>query len=220
LNWSEQLKSVTVETFRKAVADKNNAAPWWFAAFGTDLPEDDGHISTTPFDMTVARQRFLADVVRLARSLGDKGEAFQETLYGPWRYADDQHSLGWDPTTMRWGAFTTEASTGMANTGVAGAVWLAFESLALFPCFCSGGKLNARGFSRSGNSFDFRWPIWDAPISIATLRSLLCCTDLYADEVPRALSARGVKSVYSSQRFKPNKYMIGFRPSILVAGAS
>jgi hypothetical protein len=233
LTWSEQIKTATPEEFREhagaAVSRATGAhrgAADWFAAFGSELALGrDGKIESTPFDMSVARQKFLADAKRLATSLAEKQPgknvrgpeaAYSEALFGPWRYEDDQHSLGWDPSTMKLGAFTYKAPTSMANSGVRAAVWLAFESLPLFPCSYSGG-LQVAGLRRKGREFVLSWPVWRRPISLDTLRSLLGLPAMATDPVGGAeLSARGVTAVYRSARFKPNKYLASFRAPELV----
>src|SRR5262249_16189599 len=128
---NEQIKGMSRERFceaaRLALAAENREEAEWFAAFGNELVCDEGAIEPSPFDMSVARQKFLADSVKLARTLSDPDRGkntktpeddFEEALFGPWRYTDDQHSLGWDPSTMKSGAFTYKAPTGMANRGV------------------------------------------------------------------------------------------------------
>src|ERR1700722_13129361 len=115
LLWSEQIKTATreslVEHAEEALADSSEESDW-FAAFGSDLALDaEGGIEPTPFDMSVARQKFLADARKLATGLGEPrglasgktAESYREALFGPWRYRDDQHSLGWDPSTMKDG---------------------------------------------------------------------------------------------------------------------
>src|SRR5439155_15262269 len=97
----------------EAVAAGNREPADWFAAFGSELVLDrNGKIDSTPFDMSVARQKFLADASRLAAKLGEEttgrngkstADAYAEALFGPWQYRDDQHSLGWDPSTMKLG---------------------------------------------------------------------------------------------------------------------
>jgi len=221
LTWSDQIKTATVEQFREyaaaAIASasaSNRDAADWFAAFGTELEEKEGKIESTPFDMSVARQRFLADALKLAQGLSEdrpRGktaeESYREALFGPWKYEDDQHSLGWDPTTMKLGAFTHKAPTAMANAGVRAAIWLAFESLPLFPCFWPAPR-----------KYAFYWPVWREPIGIEVLRSLLAwLPDAQFDD----LRARGVAAAYRSEVFKPNKYLFNFRtPELLFGGAA
>lgn len=223
--WSDQIKSASKDDFvaamTKARADSDWESLLWFAAFGTELClSQNGSIEPTPFDMSVARQRFLADAVKLARALSgsaaDISRSYHEALFGPWLYRDDQHSLGWDPSTMKLGAFTYKAPTGMPNAGVRAAVWLAIESLPLFPCFYD-GKLRTRGFRSRGRTDWFHWPVWECPISLDVLRTLLSWPPIVADRPdPDELEARGVIAVYRSARFKPNKYLASFRMPELV----
>lgn len=224
LGWSEQIKTSTRESFVEHAVEALD----WFAAFGSDLELDaEGRIEPTPFDMSVARQKFLADARKLAMGLaevrglssGKTAESYREALFGPWQYKDDQHSLGWDPSTMKLGAFTYKAPTAMANTGVRAAVWLAFESLPLFPCFYNHG-LQTLGFRRQGRrEAAFCWPVWEAPISLAAVRVLLGATLVIGDSSAEELQARGVSAIFRSTKFKPNKYLANFRVPELAASA-
>ena len=237
LKWSEQIKTASRDEFRKgakkaldgATGGDHEAADW-FSAFGSELVLDrEGRIESTPFDMSVARQKFLADARRLAAGLSERAgrsgksatDAYTEALFGPWKYADDQHSLGWDPTTMKLGAFAYKAPASMVNSGVRAAVWLAFESLPLFPCFCSRG-LQLPSFRHARREFTLCWPVWQAPISLDTLKCLLGLAALTQDSPPEEeLAARGVTAVYRSARFKPNKYLANFRtPELAFGGAA
>ncbi len=236
LKWSEQIKTATPGEFRARAESVVRAESWetadWFAAFGNELVcGRDERIDATPFDMSVARQKFLADARKLAEGLSEDKvgrnaksavDSYREALFGPWRYEDDQHSLGWDPSTMKLGAFTYKAPTSMANAGVRAAVWLAFESLPLFPCFAGPrGALQVQAFRRDRREYTFCWPVWRPAISHETLRSLLAWEGLVKDAIPAAeLEARGVTAVYRSGKFKPNKYLSNFRAAELAAGAS
>lgn len=234
LNWSDQIKNVTQEDYRKAASQaldqataSDRDAADWFTAFGSELVLNEGKLESTPFDMSVARQKFLADARKLAESLGatDKHgaairEAYREALFGPWKYRDDQHSLGWDPSTLKMGAFTHKAPTGLPNAGVRAAVWLAFESLPLFPCFYGRG-LETRAFRKQKRELLLYWPVWNRPISLPVLKTLLGWSVITADP-PHAdeLRARGVTAVYRSRKYKPNKYLASFRVPELVFQAA
>jgi hypothetical protein len=235
LNWEEQIKTQTPDQFRAKAKAALDAGAWeaaeWFAAFASELVcGRDEKIETTPFDMSVARQKFLSDARKLAAGLGEDkagrnvkptGESYREALFGPWKYEDDQHSLGWDPSTMKLGAFTNKAPTSMPNAGVKAAVWLALESLPLFPCFAGPrGRLQVQAFRHGRRDFTLCWPVWRPAISIDTLRSLLGWEGLVDDAVTAMeLQARGVTAIYRSERFKPNKYLSSFRAAELAAGA-
>lgn len=233
LTWSDQIKTATREEFvnnaREAIeraTAEDRAEADWFAAFGSDLVVEEGKIRATPFDMSVARQRFLADARKLAAGLAesrgaDGAAAYAEALFGPWKYEDNQHSLGWDPSTMKLGAFTYKAPTAMVNTGVRAAVWLAFESLPLFPCFLRRG-LETRSLRREGRAVEFCWPVWSPPISLQVLQTVLGWSALVAERPPTSeLEARGVMAIFRSVKFKPNKYLASFRtPELAFEGAA
>ena len=225
LTWSDQIKTVTRDEFRersRQALENGDGLAAWFTAFGTELHLDreEKAIEPTPFDMSVARQRFLLDARKLASGLAKgSGVAYREALFGPWRYADDQHSLGWDPGTIKLGAFTHRAPTGMANSGVRAAVWLAFESLPLFPCFYSGG-FAVTAFRRTRRDFTLCWPVWRPSITLSGLRILLAWEGLVRTDPPLdEMKARGITAIYRSQKFKPNKYLSSFRAAELAAAA-
>jgi hypothetical protein len=204
-----------------ANADHHQLADW-FQAFASELALREGLLESTPFDMTVARQLFLADADGLTNNLaqpdkkrGDavNAESFREALFGPWKYADNQHSRGWDPATILMGAFTPQDPSPMKKAGVRAAVWLAMESLPFFPCFFDGG-LATCGFVRKGRKNSFHWAVWEAPLSLAAVRALLAqAPGIQEDEK----AGRGLCAMYASAVFKPNKYLTSFRPAVLKA---
>ena len=222
LNWRTKLKGLSIAEYRDAARcalARSLEAADWFAAFGCEVVKDrEGNVEPTPFDMTGGPQAFLADSLKLSQKLSaapkrkkskSPEHAFREGLFGPWEYTDDQHSLGWDPATIKLGAFTCQAPTKMANAGVMGVVWLAFEALPMFPCF-SGGT---RGFDRKGRAF--YWPVWEkAPLSVDTIGSLLALP-------PAGMVDHGAAAVYRSTRFYLNKYYAAFRaPELLPRSAA
>ncbi len=220
----EQVKTLTPEEFRPVATDSvstslpdNRERCDWIGCLTTELSVSrDGKLESTPFDMSVARQKFLTDARRLSATVGSDDE-YREALFGPWKYRDDQHSLGWDPTTIRLGAFTYKAPTDMVNSGVRAAVWLAFQSLPLFACFYAGG-LRTRGFMQNRRETTLVWPIWRPPISLQELAILLGWVGVYKDapKPKRAeMRARGIAAVYRSERFKPNQYMTTFRSAYM-----
>jgi hypothetical protein len=237
LSWTEQIKTVTRDRFMeeavKVARDATPAEPSdidWIAGLGSELATDDGKVGPTPFDMSVARQKFPGDALRLAAVLGsaDRGRKqktaareYEEALFGPWRYEDDQHSFGWDPSTAKLGAFTYKAPTAMANTGVRAAVWLAFESLPLFPVFARGHRQRARAFQQVGGKPVFYWPVWKPPMTLDELKSLLASAALVGEDRQRRveLESRGLLAIYRSAKFKPNKYMVNFLPAELAYSA-
>jgi hypothetical protein len=220
--WSKALKDVSPEAFRQrsesALDDERLAE--WFHAFGCELVSKDGKLEPTPFDMTFAAQFFLLKAACLTTELatpdkrlgdGPNIASFGEALFGPWKYSDNQHSLGWDPSTVLIGAFTPKEPSPMKKAGVRAAIWLAMESLPFFPCFHQRG-LATIGFQTKGRHEKFRWPIWQSPLTLAAARVLIQHSiKLKPDE----LSKRGIAAVYASETFKISKYGTSFRPAVL-----
>jgi hypothetical protein len=214
LTWRKKLKGLTPQEYREAASAaivQSRETADWFAAFGCETATDrEGIVEPTPLDMTGGPQEFLAGAAELAERLSTTPkarraktpeQAYQEALFGPWQYSDDQHSLGWDPMTIKLGAFTNQAPTKMANAGVMAAVWLAFESLPLFPVFSLDG---VRGFTRERRAWTFHWPIWKKPLGLDAIGSFLSLA-------PEEMAKRGAEAVYRSRRFYLNKYYAAFR---------
>lgn len=227
--WSKAVKNAGASDLRRealraleAASANNHQLADWFQAFASELAHKEGVLESTPFDMTVARQLFLADADWLTTSLAEpdkkRGDAinagsFREALFGPWKYADNQHSLGWDPATILMGAFTPKAPTAMNKAGVRAAVWFAMESLPFFPCFFEGG-LATCGFVKRGRKQSFHWALWESPLSLTAVRTLLAqAPGIEEDEKV----GRGLCAMYASAVYKPNKYLTSFQPAVLKA---
>lgn len=238
LNWTDNIKTKR-ESYLKAATEAREPLSRgdrtyadFLVAFGSELQtDDDGTLTPTAFYMTSGQQLFLKEARNTCLSLAQGAkvrrrrktceEMFREAVFGPWRYEDAQHSLGLDPSTERLYALRAERPN-KANNGVTAAVWLAFETLPLFPCFHSGGQLVTTGFhTRNGPGRrrvqDLTWPIWTTPVSLDTLRSLLSLPALDQAELPRhELRALGVEAVFRSERYKvktKGAYYI-LRPSV------
>ena len=162
-------------------------------------------IQTTLFAMTSGQQDLVPGMRKVAKRLAKRSknenvpneivETIKEALFGPWRYDDDEHPLGWDPQVQRLHALRNKAPTNDAQKrSVCGAVFLATQALPLFPCFAINNRLRTTGFHRDRNAEDwFAWPIWNEPISLGTLRTLLAHPH---DD----LRERGIQTVYRCRR--------------------
>jgi len=159
------------------------------AALASDIAYDGGKLERTKFDLTSGNQRFLESLRTLAGEPVTV-EAVQEALIGPWRYRDTYHSLGWDPATQRLHALRGKLpEKDKESRSVRAAVFLAAQALPLFPCFAVRGQLRTTGFYRLEGEDWFVWPIWTAPVSLDTLRSLV------AQRFDEDLRERGVDVV-------------------------
>jgi hypothetical protein len=160
-----------------------------------------GKLEPTSLDFTSASQPFLKSIRDLSEDLSTKSrrksdrplpaDSFREALLGPWLYRDTEHSLGWDPQTQRLHALRHKLpEQDKQSRSVRGAIFLASQALPMFPCFVVNRRLRTVGFHRDEGEHWFAWPVWQEPISVDTLRSLLACP-LNAD-----LKERGVAVVY------------------------
>lgn len=206
----------------------------FYAAFGSEIvtfrkqSDKKDHIKPTAFCMTSGNQDFLSLVQELASSLchgnekkrgHDPEDAFEESLFGPWTYTDDQHHLGFDPSSERLYALRhKKPEKDRVNRSVRAAVWLAIESLPLFPTTASSyNRLMTTGFSRVDGRSVLTWPIWTKPIGLDTLRTLLTSTELVRGRQGwQSLARRGVSAVYRSVRSEFGQGYAILRPATLV----
>ena len=232
-NWSEDIRVQSTE-FRKllcqcielATAESRHMADR-FAAYGSELVTDGakGLVKPTSFHMTSGQQQFLKSLAELGNGLRQGSEAsFHEALFGPWRYEDQQHSMGWDPTSERMAALRHVAPTKEKAKSVRAAVWLATEALPLFPTAAidssRGVRLETTAFSRRNREWLFRWPVWQTPIALPTLRSLLAAPWLHSKHLDGdSLSRRGVVAVFQSVQYRFGQGYGIFRPASPLTGS-
>lgn len=185
------------------------------SAFGSDAAVSKGRIKSTPFCFSSARQKFLTTVRELSKKVTE--DKIRKTLFNQWTYSDKGLSTRWDPSEVRRYAYrATDPSPEGAKT-----VWmanlLAYRALTLFPSAPVKGQLKTTGWSRWKESKKkrnvFTWPIWDKPIGVETIRSLLQHLEL-AKESPslEKLMPLGVCKGFRSERIQVDKYF-GFSPA-------
>lgn len=171
------------------------------AALASDACLERGAVQPTPFEFThgSGHQFFLEDVRKLIECVAE--ERLLRCLFRPWDYRDERHSLRWDPVEdRRYALMDRDPSTDGART-----VWmanlLAYRALALYPSAPSGGDLASAGWCRDGERWMFTWPIWEVPLGVDVVRSLLSVPELVSlrPDGPR-LRARGVVAAYRAER--------------------
>ena len=185
------------------------------SAFGSDAAVSKGRIKATPFCFSSAKQKFLTTVRELLKKVEE--DLIRETLFDQWTYSDKGFSTRWDPLEVRRYAYrATDPSPEGAKT-----VWmanlLAYRSLALFPSAPVKGQLKTTGWSRLEESKKkrnvFTWPIWEKPIGVETIRSLLQHSELTKESPSlEKLMPLGVCACFYSERIQVDKYF-GFSPA-------
>ncbi len=150
-------------------------------------------------------------------------DAFKEAIFGPWEYQDVYHSLGWDPSTERIYALQHYNPGAAPNNEakascVRAAVWLAAQALPFFPVLPTAkGQLLTTGFSGPVNKEpSFIWPIWENPVSVNTLKSLLVSSELTKqnNEID-FVAKRGITAIFQSVRSPYGKGSAVFRPATI-----
>jgi hypothetical protein len=131
----------------------------------------------------------------------------RQALFLPWRYQDDGPTMRWDPIDDRRYAMRARNPSKAPLQTVRGANRLAIEALQLFPTAPHGRNLETTGFTEFGRELYFTWPLWETPVSLPTLRSLLAARELVQESIDRTcLAARGVVEVFRCRRITVDRF--------------
>jgi hypothetical protein len=206
----------------RAQADGNQrdrALSDWLVCFGCEATTVVGSSNRRVIQDTAFRtmsgaghQHFLKTMRDLIREATPAHLA--KALFEPWRYDDPIQglSLRWNPAddaryAHQWVDPSKDTTRPRAGS-VLGANALALAALPLFPTVPVGARLRTTAVSgHRANDTHFTWPIWESPISVDECRTLLAMAELQeSSPPPRALRARGVVTVYRSQRITVGKF--------------
>jgi hypothetical protein len=195
-------------------------------AFGSEVcAEKDGEIFQDTFFRMVrsgdsAGQGLPFYAISIRNSTG--AAELRRTLFETWDYKDKGFSLRWNPLedqryALRWHDPSKNKDKYAPGT-MNGANALALEALSLFPSVALQTGLATTGFSKSKQRrIYFTWPIWEAAVSVETVRSLLALQELHKENPPRKeLQARGIVEVYRCERIAPNQYYRNFSSAVPV----
>ena len=178
----------------------------YWAAFTAENAVDRSKRLSKPSDlyMISGNQSFAKKVMNLYENTDER--LIHEALYATWKYASShEYSMGWDPVTLRMHVVRKKAPTDDTSPLCEiGAEWLAFHSLPLFPVFSSQGQIMTTGFEKDR----FMWPIWKAPISYDTLRTLVQSLG----SVDMGIR-NGITALYQSYRISMAKGYGSFTPA-------
>ena len=136
-------------------------------------------------------------------------DQIRKALFEDWDYSDEGLSMRWDPLDDRRYALMDRDPT--ASDNKSRTVWmanlLAYRALALFPSAPVKGQLETTGWSRLEESKKkrnvFTWPIWEKPIGVETIRSLLQHSELTKESPSlKKLIPLGVCAGFRSKRIQ------------------
>lgn len=199
-----------------ASGDANaNAALEFLAAFGTDAAyqphSKDRQLMQDSALRTMSgagHQHF----IKFMRAIIENTDAdhLRRTLFERWTYEDEGRGLNlrWDPIDDRRYAMRWKNPSADASMAMRGANRLAIEGLPLFASAPSGNDLTTTGFRFRHGAF-WSWPIWQDPIEITVVRSILQRAEIsdLSDNVDlSSLPATGIVAVFRSQRITVGKF--------------
>jgi hypothetical protein len=142
------------------------------AAFFSEFAQDNnGRTKPTSLHFTAGQQTFLSMVDELRQGIG--GEDIDEALLGPWRGTSALPSLSWDSSATRYYALRASDPSLDKRGSVPAANWLAFQALGLFPVAARKGRLGTTGIEGSWKRSAFVWALWEEPLSVPVIASLL-----------------------------------------------
>jgi len=198
----------------------------FLSAFGSEAVETryngkpTGQIADTALRTMsgAGHQHFLATMRTFVADTGP--EQLDKALFDTWRYDDplQNHSMRWDPADDNRYALRWANPSGDRERNINGSMWganrLAIEALPLFPCLPVGRRLETTGFRNTrGQPTRFTYPIWEGPLDMDSVASLVSLQALQ-DETPdrRLLATLGVVEVFRCERITQGKYR-NFTPS-------
>jgi hypothetical protein len=128
-------------------------------------------------------------------------------------------SLGWDSTVARLYALRADDPSSNKRGSVPAANWLGLVGLSYLPVYPWRGRLMTTGVDGRWKGATFRWPVWVAPSTSATLASLLR-TD-WRSHPTQALEAVGIAAVAACKILRSDQGGYGsFSPSVVEANRS
>lgn len=195
-----------------------------WGALLSDAAHKDGKIEATPLCLLFGQghQYFLDRLTAVPRmeappprGRGKKAvmltaaETLREALFRPWERQDPTPSFRWDPAEDVRYALRADDPSGEKSTTQHGANRLAALGLAALTVtpVQRGERVRLQvvgGVSHRGG-FDFFWPVWNAPASLAAIRAMLTHPSL--PKGPEALAHLGVAEVRRAHRISVGKFM-------------
>lgn len=142
------------------------------AAYATGVAVDgSGQTKPTSFHLTAGQQRFMDAVLDLRAAV--TREDLVEALHGPWVGRIGPKDTRWRAASERSRALLSFDPGKEKSATVAGAAWLAFQSLPLFPVVPVGPRAVTTGFTGRGKREQFTWPVCEMALNLSEIRVIL-----------------------------------------------
>ena len=182
----------------------------WLASFSSDAVQNEA-----TNQLQVVRRDYFANNLKSIIANTNRGH-LERAIFSPWDYADPlaNQSLHFDPDEDRRHAYRWNKPSGDPDLkkagGMLGANRLAIEAFPLFLSVPDSETLHTTGFTghRKDNT-RWTWPIWQIPVSLTVLQSLLMMRELQeenlTDDTRRMLRQRGIVAVLRTRRILVEK---------------
>jgi hypothetical protein len=202
----------------------------FLAAIGSDLSR------RVPFDspLRAPREDYLLGNLRTILGVGRPNAELaaalsaplRASLFRPWTYSDplENCSLKFDPAedlryALRW-ANPSGDPLRKKRGNMLGANRLAIEAIPLLTSITRSTDFATVACRRGDDGWNVTWPLWQPPIALDIIRSLLALP-LLADEADRRLEMqRGIVAVYQCRRETIGKTRVFTPAQLLITSAS
>lgn len=156
----------------------------------------------TKFDFSMGQSHLIKNVLNLYnKCIGNdpKSKNFDrivKALFGPSPIYDKGNSLRFDPHDIRHHAYVGVDPSSKSNPVNYGLNLLAFIGLSMFPVFPN-NVLGITGKCVGYIDSHFSWPIWNCPVHLNTLKSLLPLSEIQQEQPNcEILNPMGIDEVY------------------------
>ncbi|MEB2344209.1 MAG: hypothetical protein OZ948_05670 [Deltaproteobacteria bacterium] len=130
-----------------------------------------------------------------------------DALFAPWRRDDETDAFRWDPKEdQRYALRFDDPSEAGAAATVHGANRLATLAFASLTCAPRRDAPGVAAVRRARATIEFIWPIWDVPLGLGGILSLLSHPDVIAGRLQN-VRAFGVREIYRARRISNGKFM-------------
>jgi hypothetical protein len=189
---SPELARIALQEFASAPPRVSRLAA---GLFSENVQDNNGNTKPTAFHFTAGQQAFLAMVDDLRR--GITAADVREALFGPWLNTSKLPSLSWDSSVARLYALRASDPSKEKRGSIPAANWLGVIALELFPVAARHGRLETARVAGGWKDSAFTWPVWDVPLTVATVAALLR-TDT-AKWKPKQREAAGIVAMFRSK---------------------
>lgn len=190
----------------------------YLASFGAEFFEAaDGNFEETDLCMVRTADSAGQGMIAYGRRIIDTTEPshLKNAIEANWSSADAKCALRLDPGEDKPYGLQWQNPSSVGAMSERGANCLALFALPCFPVIPTRSAAQTVGFGlRQGEQTSFTWPIWDVPLNLSVVSSVVSLVELQRPD-PDWLRLRSMRiaAVYRCDRVKTSKYYWNFTPA-------